>query len=256
MLKSVLFSISLGTIGLALVWTCDAAAPAKIAQVAPMSDLTAEADAKVKALETSLADNQSYLSSKGTTLPADAGVLAVLAQAVAESDEQAAWKPAAADVRDAAIALSNAKSYDDAKKELEAVKAAFGGKSGGAKPEHEWNKLCRLGLLMKEVNKRNTSVKRTLRKKPQPSDAEFAKAAADSSVLAVLALAAHDDTHEVKGQKKEDIDEWQKYAKEFQAQMTVAAAAFAKKDLAGATEASKKGNAACNDCHGKFRKDE
>ena len=255
MLKSVLVSISLGTIGLALVWTCDAAAPAKIAQVAPMKDLAAEADAKVKALETSLADNQSYLSSKGTTLPADAGVLAVLAQAVAESDEQAAWKPAAADVRDAAIALSNAKSYDDAKKELEAVKAAFGGKSGGAKPEHDWNKLCRLGLLMKEVNKRNSNVKRALRKKP-PTDADVAKAAADSSVLAVLALAAHDDTHEVKGQKKEDIDEWQKYAKEFQAQMTAAAAAFGKKDLAAATEASKKGNVACNDCHAKFRKDE
>jgi hypothetical protein len=74
--------------------------------------------------------------------------------------------------------------------------------------------------------------------------------------MAILALAAHDDTHEVKSKKKEDIDEWQKYAKEFQGQMTAAAVAFKKQDVPAAADAWKKGNMACNDCHGKFRPNE
>ena len=46
------------------------------------------------------------------------------------------------------------------------------------------------------------------------------------AVLAVLGLAIHDDTHEVKSQKKEEIEEWQKYADGFRTEMTAAAAAF------------------------------
>jgi len=75
----------------------------------------------------------------------------------------------------------------------------------------------------------------------------------DASVLAVLALAAQVDTHEVKSGKPEDIAEWKKFAKEFQEQMTTASAAFKKADATAAGEAWKKGNASCNDCHAKYR---
>jgi len=252
-LKKALLSISLGAIGLSFLLPCYAAAPAKIAAVAPIADVVAEADAKIKALDEALESDKSYLENKGTTIPKEAGILAVLAQAVVESEEKAAWQASAADVRDAAIALSNAKSYDEAKKGLAGVKEAVGGKAGNAKKEAEWNKLCGLGKVMKEVNARNGKLRRATKKKTM-TDEEAAEAARDASVLAILALAAHDDTHEVK--KPDEVKEWQKFSKEFQAQMTATAAAFKKKDVTGAADTWKKGNAACTDCHAKFRKTE
>lgn len=253
MLKNILLSISLAAIGMSFLLPCYAAAPAKIAAVAPVADIVAEADAKIKVLEESLASDKAFLEAKGTTIPQEAGILAILAQAVVESEEKAAWQPSAADVREAAKAVSAAKSYDEAKKGLAAIKEAVGGKAGGAKPEAEWNKLCGLGKVMKEVNKRAGKLRRATKKK-QLTDDEAAEAARDASVMAVLALAAHDDTHEVK--KAEEIKDWQKFSKEFQVQMTGASAAFKKKDLAGAGDSWKKGNTACSDCHAKFRKEE
>jgi hypothetical protein len=253
MLKRILLGLSVGAVGLSLLLPCYAGAPAKIATVAPIGDLVAESEAKIKSLEELLASDKSYLEGKKTTIPTEAGVLAVLAQAIVESDESAAWKPAAADVRDGAIAIATSKSYDDAKKGLESVKMAHGGTAGGAKPDHEWNKLCALGSVMKEVNKRNGKLRRGSKLKAL-DDTQAAEFSRDASVLAVLALAAHDDTHEVK--KKEEVPEWQKFSKEFQAQMTAASAAFKKKDVAAAADAFKKGNTACNDCHAKFREKE
>lgn len=251
-MKRLLLSISATALGLSLLLPCYAAAPEKIAKVAPIGDLVREADAKISSLEESLATDSSYLASKGTKIPADAGVLAVLSQAIVESEEKAAWQPSAKDVRDAAIAVAGSKSYDDAKKGLAAIKEAHSGKTGSAKPEHEWHKLCKLGSVMKEINTRNGKLRRLTKK--DMTDEEAVGAAGDASVMAILALAAHEDTHEVK--KKEEVPEWQKYSKEFQAQMTALSAAAKKKDKAAAADAFKKGNTACNDCHGKFREKE
>ncbi|MGE5192282.1 MAG: hypothetical protein ACM3U2_07230 [Deltaproteobacteria bacterium] len=255
MLNKILVGISLGAMGMSVLLPCDAAAPAKIASVAPIADVVAEAEAKIKSLDEALASDKTYLEAKGTTIPTEAGVLAVLAQAVVESEEKAAWQASAADVRDAAKTVASAKSYEDAKKGLAAIKDAHAGKAGGAKPEAEWNKLAGLGKVMKEINKRAGKLRRATRKKGA-SDADFAEAARDASVMAVLALAAHDDTHEVKSGKAEEIAEWKKFAKEFQVQMTAASAAFKKKDMTAAGDAWKKGNTACNDCHAKFRPNE
>jgi hypothetical protein len=251
-LKKILTGISLGALGASLFVPCQAAAPAKIASVAPIANIVAEAEAKIKSLEEALASDKAYLESKATTIPTEAGVLAVLAQAVVESEEKAAWQATAADVRDAAKAVRAGKSYDECKKGLAAIKEAHGGKAAGAKPEAEWNKLTGLGSLMKEVNKRNGKLRRAARMKtltPEQAD-EFSR---DASVLAVLALAAHEDTHEVKSGKAEDIAEWKKFSKEFQGQMTAASAAFKKQDATAAGEAWKKGNTSCNDCHAKYR---
>lgn len=250
MLKKALFCVSVASLGMSILYPCQAAAPMKIAAVAPVTDLVAEAEIKIKSLDEALASDKSYLESKGTTIPADAGVLAVLAQAIAESEEKAAWKASAPDLRDGAVTVARAKSYDEAKAGLAALKAAYEGKAGAAKPEAEWNKLCRLGALMKEVNKRNGKLRRSTRLIPPNTD----EAARDASVLAVLGLAAHDDTHEVKDAAQ--IPEWQKFSKEFSAQMTATAAALKKKDKEAAGDAFKKANTACNDCHAKFRKDE
>jgi len=245
-LKNVLTSTCLAAAALA-GYCCLAASPAKIKEVAPVADLVTEAEAKIKALEESLASEEKYQEAKATSLPRDASVLAVLAQAITESEEKAGWKASGPDLRDAAIALGGSKSFDEAKKALAAVTEAHGGKSGGAKAEAEWNKLGKFGAIMKEVNVRNGRLRRYLRKLPDnPNDA-----ARDASVLAVLALVAHEDTHEVK--QAADVPEWQKLSKEFQTHMTAAAAAFNAKDTAGAKAGFDKANSACNACHKKFR---
>lgn len=249
MLKKLLFGASLAALGLSLMVPARAAAPVKIAEVAPAADLVAEAEAKIKSLEESLASEKSYLESKNTTIPAQAGVLAVVAQAIVESDPKPEWKASAPDLRDAAIAIAGSKTYDDAKKGLEGVKGAAGGTAAGAKPEADWNKLIKLGALMKEVNARNGKLRRNTRMPPANAD----EAARDATVLAVLALAMHDDTHEVK--KPDQIPEWQKFSKDFQVQMTATAAALKAKDKNAAGDAFKKANAACTDCHAKFREE-
>lgn len=251
MLQKFLFSIAVAAVSLSLWLPCEAAAPLKVATVAPIADLVGDAEAKIKSLETALASDQTYLEAKGSTIPRDAGVLAVLAQSIVESEEKASWKASAPDLRDGAVAVARSKSYDEAKAGLAAIKAAYEGKAGGAKPEAEWNKLCRLGPLMKEVNTRNGKI-RTATRKALPDDTD--ELVRHATTLAVLGLAAHDDTHEVKDASK--VPEWQKLSKDFSTEMAATAAALKKKDKDGAAAAFKKANAACTECHNKFREGE
>lgn len=245
MLKFRLLSVSLVVV-CGTMLTCYAAAPVKVSTVAPAADLVAESTAKIDSLEKALASNDSYLQSKKNGIPMDAGVLAVLAQSIAESDESAAWKASAPAVRDAALKLAEAGSYEDAQKALASVKEAIGGKAGDAKVEYDWAKLCKLGKLMTEVNKRNGSIRKSLRKAGTEE-----QASRDASVLAVLAIAAHQDTHEVKN--KADIPQWQAYALDMQTSMTQVAKDMKAKDLAAAKTAFSKSAKSCSDCHAKFR---
>lgn len=245
MLKQVLTGVSLAALGAGLLMPCYAASPVKIAKVAPVADLVTEAEAKIAALEASLADNDTYLKDKKTTIPTEAGVLAILAQAIAESEEKPSWKASAADLRDAAIEVADSKSFDDAKKGLAKIKDAAGGKAGGAKADHDWAKLAKLSTVMVEVNKRTGKLRRALRKTPDDESAR------DATVLAVLALAAHDDTHEVK--KKDDIPKWQGYAKTMQAEMTAVAAAIKAKDATATKDSWTKAQKSCSECHEVFR---
>ena len=255
MMNKLFASLTVGALALALFVPCQAAPPIKIASVAPIADIVGQVDARVKALEEALKSNEDYDKAKGKTIPAEAGVLAVLAQAVAESEEKAAWQASAADVRDAAMALGKTKNYDDAKKEFAALKEALGGKSSNAKVEYDWAKLCRLGIVMEQISKRNSGFRRNTKKK-DASDAEFTGMAGDATVNAVLALAAHDDTHEVKSKKPEDIELWKKFAKDYQVHMTATADALKKKDMNAAADAWKKSNTTCSDCHSKFKEGE
>ena len=97
MLKTVVFCLFMGAIGLSLLLPCYAAAHAKIATVAPIGDLAAQIGASINLLDEYLASNESYGQNKGKKIPVEATVVAVLSQAVVESDEKAtvAWHAAA-----------------------------------------------------------------------------------------------------------------------------------------------------------------
>lgn len=250
MLRKCLLSLCAAAVAAVAFVPVFAGSPVPIKQVASGDDLVVEANAKIKALEEAVSDADKYKEAKAGPLSRDAGVLAVLAQAILESEEKPQWKGSAADVRDAAIAIAGSKSQEDAKKGLDALKAAAGGTAGGAKAEADWNKLAKLGSVMKEVNARNGKLRRSVRKLPEKDD-ELAQTARDASVLALLGLVTHEDTHEVKNDADKPL--WQQQSKDFSSEMTKAATAFKAKNLADAKKAFDAANKACNDCHKKFR---
>lgn len=216
----------------------------KLSTVAPAADLVTEVDSIIKDLDTKLAD---YAKNKKKGIPQAAGTLAVLAQAIAAHDEDSAMKKSAADLRDAAIAIAKSASEDDAKKGLEAAKAAAGGKAAGAKADHAWDKLIDMDSLMAEVNARNGKLRKAFRKAPE----DHAAASRDASVLAVLGVVIESDTHEVKD--KADVEKWKKYSKDLQTSMADVAKALKAKDDAGGKAKFLESAKSCNACHTEIR---
>ena len=75
-----------------------------------------------------------------------------------------------------------------------------------------------------------------------------------ATTLAVLALAIHADTHEVKD--KSQIPQWQGYATDYRKKMTDLAAAIKAKDKERGNELFRAAQTSCIDCHKTFRKEE
>lgn len=246
MVKKLWLPLALTMVVTAFVVPANAAE--KLSTVTPVADLVTEAEAKLKELETPLADNEAYNKAKKKGIPQAAGTLAILAQFIAEHDEDSALKKSAADLRDAAISIAKAGSFDDAKKGLEAAKAAAGGKAGGAKVEHAWDKLTDMDSLMSEVSGRNTKLRKAFRKAPD----DYNAASRDASVMAVLSLVIEADVSHVKD--KSDIEKWKKYSKDLQKSMTeIATALKAKDDAKGKATFLEANTKSCNLCHTEIR---
>jgi cytochrome c556 len=253
MLKKLLLGTSCAALSLGLFLPCQAAAPVKLSQVAPVTDLVPEAEAKIKIIEEELATEEAYNEAKAPPsrlLGTNASTLSVLAQAIAEHEDDSAWKKSAPDIRDAAKAIGSAKTYDDAKKGLEDLKAAVAGKGKGAKAVAEWHKLGRMGRMMAEATKRQNKIRRGMKKLPEGAD-ELAR---EASVMAVLGLAMHEDTHEVKNPAEKP--EWYKFATDFHTSATELSKALKAKDTAASKAAFAKNGKSCSECHDKFRKHE
>ncbi len=223
-------------------------APQKIAEIASVDDLAAEIAAKMTLLEGQLASADSYAkTSEKKEVPQAAGVVACMAQAIVEHPDRSKAKFHAADVRDAAIAVRQAKTFEEASKAFAPLKDAHSGKSAGtSKAEHEWNKLSGLGRMMEEINGRSSTLRRGLRRLQKPEET-----ARDATVLAVLALAMEVDTHEVKDQAQLPL--WKELSAKYRHEMLEVAKAVRAKDTAKASEHFTAANEACNKCHEQIR---
>ncbi len=223
-------------------------APQKIVEIASVDDLVAEINAKVELLGQQTASAEAFaMTVEKKEVNQAAGVVACMAQAIVEHPDKAKAKFHAADLRDAAVLLRAAKTFDDAKKLFAAVKDAHAGKSAGtAKPDAEWNKLTGLGRMMEEVNSRSATIRRGLRRLQKPEET-----ARDCTTLAILALAMEVDTHEVKDPAQLPL--WRELAVKYRTEMTAMAKAVRTKDTAKATEHFTSANDACNKCHEKIR---
>ncbi len=246
-MKKLCAIVSLLSLSLAWLLPVDAAAPVKLASVAPIGDLTAEVKAIIVRLDGFVADKESYTAATDDKkIQQAAGVLACLAQAVAEHEKKAEAKFSAPNLRDAAIAVRDSKTLGDAKKTLDVVKKVHSGEATGeAKVEFPWNKLINLHRVMEEVNARNSKLRRVIRRPKDPQTESL-----HASTLAVLAVAIHADTHEVKDKK--DIGKWQDLSLSYQKSMTSLAAAMKTKDASSKT-LYLAGAKSCSACHEAFR---
>ncbi|MFO1094929.1 MAG: hypothetical protein U0992_16730 [Planctomycetaceae bacterium] len=223
-----------------------AAAPANISDNATVDDIVQEADAKIKLLGGLLETPEKFEAAKDKDAWQAFGVLSVLGQSLAEHPEQATAGFNGAALRDAALKYSGRKAtYSEAQAALEAVNAAREGEGEGT-ADFAWNKLIRMHPMMEEINARNAKLVPIL-KKPRGKPEETRHA----TTIALLSLAMEIDTHEVKHEA--DIPTYKALAVEFRTKMLGVASAVREKDAKTARELFDQANAACDNCHEKFR---
>lgn len=223
-----------------------AGAPVKIAEVAPLGDLAAEARATATGLEESLADPAGFEDAQDAVKQAG-GVLACLGQAIAEHPENASAGISGPHLRDAALAVRAARTHAEAAAALRRAQQALAGQAAGdAAAEHPWNKLTGMHGMMEEINGRTSKLRRALRRLNNPEEDSR-----HASVAAVLALAMIADTHEVKNEA--DIPKWQALAGEYRKTMTALSAAIKAQELDKARELFSRANETCAKCHEVFR---
>ncbi len=231
---------------LVVAWSVIAAPPVKLTNdVASPADLTAEVGSLLAAADQGLASVESY-NDRRDQLKRQAIQIAILAQALAEHEIDSPLKKSAPGLRNAALALARAASFDEAAPALARLKEAAEGKlSGTPAVEADWGKLARAGFLMPAMKERSESIRRALRR-PKDPDMESRHAMA----IALMILAVHGDTQAVKNPA--DKPAWQECCVELQGHMSRAAAAIkARND--SAVDHFRLGMEACDKCHQKFK---
>lgn len=228
-----------------------AAAPKKLTEVVAVEDALTLADEEIAELTEAVSTEEKFAAAQSDySLAQSAGLLACLGQALAEHEGVDSAKVSPSNLRDAALALRDAKSHADAKTALQAVQQARAGKAeGNAAQEHPWNKLINLHRLMEEVNARNSSLRRSSRRIRKPQEDSL-----DAAALSVLALAIHADTHEVKDAALKP--DWQKFALDYQAAMAELTGQMKKNDSEAAYATWREAQKTCQACHEKFKVEE
>lgn len=220
----------------------------KLSAFAPLGDLVEEFDDLMAKNEPALADEKTY-KEQSKRVAQDAYTLAIIAHALAQHDkkDEAKWSANALEVRTAAIALAQAKSFGEAQASHKRIKELLaGGKANGQAPELAWHEIAPLKEVMFNVNKRYTPMGISLRRKRAVPPRQ-------ATMVALLARVAHDDHHEVK--KQEDVVKWEKYADELRGHCAELAQSLRENNGAEATKVFKVAQAACNQCHKDFRPD-
>jgi hypothetical protein len=246
MLRGSLLLFALFAVALT-AWSAQTEAPVPVAEVAPLTDLVHEVDARVEELDELLASADSFEEKKAEEVHRAFGVLAVLAQAIAEHPDREQAKFQAVALREAAKQFTLETTYEDAKAAAESIRQAHAGEAKSDAPvEHDWAKLIAMYPMMMEIETRSGSINRVVRRpRGRPEEPVHA------SVIAILTLAMHADTHTVKDPAQ--IPAWQELSREYLGQITGVAKAIREKDKETAAELMMKATTTCDRCHEQFR---
>lgn len=241
------------TLGLAMLYAGSvvpafAAAPAKVSEIITVEELVAEAKERVAKLGESVANEEAFKKAlEEKSVGRDSGVLAVTAQAITEHDKGKDSGIAGPTLRDAALALRKTKSFDEAKAAVVKAQGALAGKADvTAVAEHPWAKLTGMHAMMDEIESRQQKVRRALAK---PRD--LPKSSQHAAVIAMLALAMEEDTHEVK--KPDEIPQWKAMAKDYRDTLSKVATGMRANKPDDASNAFNGSAKICTACHEKFR---
>lgn len=222
-----------------------AAAPIAPADIGPAADLEAEAVAKTSELEAIVASEEAYEAGKEKVRQA-ATVLTCLAQALAEHSDAGDVAAKGPGIRDAAKALAGTKDLATARAAFAEVKKAWEEAQAGAAVEFDWAKLGNMHATMEEMNSRSAALRKALKRSK-----DAAVESRHALTIAVLAVATHADTHEVKSD--DDKPQWYEWAAELQEHFSATSAAIKAKDTKLANIHFAKGMETCEQCHGEFK---
>lgn len=234
-------TISLVTIG----WVATAALPIKITNdVASPADLVAEVQSLLKSIEPSMASPESYRDGH-EQLKRQSVQIAILAQAIAQHEGDSPLKPAAESLRNAALGLSRAGSFDEAGRLLTAVKLASEGKPVAADPVPEPARIASASSMMHAMKQRAEALRKSFRRPKDPEEESR-----HAMMIALMSLCVHDDSRAVKS--PEDVPQWKAASLEVQQHMSRAALAIKTRHESGAIE-FRLGMEACDKCHLQFK---
>lgn len=240
------WGLSVAVIVSHLLGTVHAAPPLDLTKVGTPAALTAEAQDLLGEIEKGLESSDGYKMSEAGVKQA-ASLLAVVGQALAEHPEDSELKKAGPSIRQAAIKVARAKTYEEAQAGLKDLKPSVQGTVSPDVPvEFDWAKLSRMHPLMEQMNGRAAKFRRAARRPKDPEvDSRHVMA------IALAAVATHADTHEVK--KQEDLPAWHGFANELFTHMTEATAAVKAKDMEAAQKSFSAGMQTCQKCHDQFQ---
>ena len=243
MLKRVGLALVLG-LGVAV---CEAGAPLKLEGIAPAASLVAEVADRVDEVAKGLESAEGYKDSAKTVKQA-ASVIAILGQTLTELPEDSPLKAAGPSLRDAAITIARAKTYEEAHAGLpKLVAAAKGDVNPEAVAEFDWAKLSRMHPTMEELNGQATKFRRVLRR-PKDPEAESRHVA----LMALVAVTVYADTHEVKNPA--DLPKWHEFATAFHGELSQSAVAMRAGETEKAGQHFTTAMQQCAKCHEQFKK--
>lgn len=249
---AVAFAFLLVTLAAVVAGPVGSAADSGSPALPPIDDLAAAAETLVDGLAPSLASRDAF--EKAQDLERPTYVVALLANAVAEAEGVVKWKQAAPQVRDAALRLAKAKSYDDASKAYGEIQQllANGAPNGGQAKPMTWVEIAPLKPVMVEVNVRNRPLTKMVRTPAQfKKDADTVRR--NAAVLELLGsiTAEHPKPKDGNGSQ----EEWQKWSVAMRDGAAELAKAAKAGDAAAAKTALTRTRASCSDCHAKFKPD-
>ncbi len=223
-----------------------AKAPIAIETVATVEELEAEITAQLAAIEEIVTAGK--YEEKTEEAKQAAGVIAVLSQGLAEHPDHAKSKINGPAARDAAMAAADKKADAELfSGKLEELKKSLAGEtSGDHAQEHPWNKLIRMHAMMEEINARNSKLRRALRRPKGEMDERL-----HAVTSAMLTVAMHADTHEVKDKTR--VPEWEQLCVDYLTSLNDLSKSLGEKDADGAAKHYEAANQACDKCHELFR---
>jgi hypothetical protein len=246
-MKRVLVCLTLFAVSVSVVSVSIAAAPADVSKAVGAKELAAAAKTKAEDLGKALTNVASFeRAMESKAIARDGGVIACLAQALAEHKDGEASGINATGLRDAALVLSKTKKLADATAALKNVNEALAGKGAKGEKDHPWNKLVNMHRMMEELELQGGKLRRVL-KRPRRLETYSENAA----VMVVLGLAMEADTHEVKDPAK--LPQWTTWSKEYHQAMSGLNTAIKAGDGDKAKSIFDAAGESCDACHKVFR---